>query len=125
MLILTVSTVLTLFAQSDNQENAEGNVVIPESIYVRSGPSDDYIPVGGLSQGDKVTPLNISQDLNWILIPYNRGFGWVQRTLIDWEDQNALVFLPILEPNITPTLINPTPDRRIPLPSPTPCWILA
>ena len=124
LFLLLLSGMFTLFAQDDTDDTA-GNVVIPASIYVRSGPSDAYVPVGGLNQGDTVNPLNISQDLNWVLIPYNRGFGWVQRTLINWEDQNALVFLPILEANVTPTLINPTPDRRIPLPSPTPTgnWV--
>jgi hypothetical protein len=82
---------------------SEGNIVIVESAFVRSGPSDDFIPVGALYAGDKVSPLNISEDGFWILIPYSRGNGWIQRNLVQWEDEAALDLLPVLISNITPT----------------------
>jgi hypothetical protein len=82
---------------------SEGNIVVVESAFVRSGPGDEFIPVGALYAGDKVSPLNISEDGFWILIPYSRGNGWIQRNLVQWEDNAALDLLPVMAADITPT----------------------
>ena len=81
----------------------EGNIVLVDSAFVRSGPGDEYIPVGALFEGDEVFPLNISEDRQWILIPYSRGNGWVRRSLVRWEDEFQIENLPVLPANITPT----------------------
>jgi uncharacterized protein YgiM (DUF1202 family) len=80
---------------------------LPESIYVRGGPGDNFVAVGALSEGDEVFPLNLSDDGFWVLIPYGRGFGWVQRSLIVWEDLAALNALPVLAAGVTPTRAGP------------------
>lgn len=82
---------------------SEGNVVVVASAFVRSGPADSFVAVGALYAGDTVRPLNISEDGFWILIPYSRGNGWIQRNLVRWEDDAALELLPVMPANITPT----------------------
>jgi uncharacterized protein YgiM (DUF1202 family) len=79
------------------------NVVVPVSIFVRSGPGIEYISVGALYAGDLVTPVNISADQQWVLVSYRRGFGWIQRYLVLWEEPASLDLLPVLEANSTPT----------------------
>jgi hypothetical protein len=97
----------------------EGNIVVVESAFVRSGPSDEFLPVGALYAGDKVSPVNISEDGFWILIPYSRGHGWIQRNLVRWEDNAALDLLPVLISNITPTpLVEITRTPFIPTATP-------
>lgn len=98
-------------------QEQDGNIVIGDSVFVRSGPNDSYIPVGALYAGDKVFPLNISADGQWILIPYSNGYGWIRRDLVRWENEaqiNALVPFPAdftptpLQPRQRPTASNPT-----------------
>gem|GEM_PF-3214468 len=92
------------------------NSVQPASVYVRSGPSDTYIAIGALFQGDSVTPVNRSGDSAWILVLYGRGTGWIPREAVTW--QTDLAPLPVLPPDITPTaratqpllLLSPTPS---------------
>ena len=98
---------------------AHGNIVVVESAFVRSGPSDEFLPVGALYAGDKVSPLNISEDGFWILIPYSRGHGWIQRNLVNWEDNAALDLLPVMAGDITPTpLVEITNTPFIPTSTP-------
>lgn len=101
-LLLAVVVTSWVVAQSDTGQ-LNGNLVIPGSIFVRGGPGDNFIPVGALFAGDEVIPVNRSEDGLWILILYNRGYGWVQRNLVAWEDFEGLDLLPILEANVTPT----------------------
>jgi uncharacterized protein YgiM (DUF1202 family) len=102
--IFAIFAVLVAAQDDDNIDvPAEGNVVVVDGAFVRSGPSNDYIAVGALFEGDEVFPVNISSDGLWILIPYSRGSGWVQRNLVRWEDEAELELLPVLEANITPT----------------------
>lgn len=102
---IIISGLLTVVvaAQDDITSTPQGNIIVVDSAFVRSGPSNDYIAVGALYAGDSVTPLNISDDSLWILIPYSRGNGWIQRSLVRWEDEAELNLLPILSSNITPT----------------------
>ncbi len=87
---------LPLYAQSDN-------VVIPESVRVRSGPSESdlYISIGAVFAGENVQPLYRNDDATWILIVYKRQTGWIPHDTVNWSvDVQAL---PILAPNITPS----------------------
>ncbi|MGJ3241200.1 MAG: hypothetical protein ACFE0Q_21005, partial [Anaerolineae bacterium] len=105
VVLLSMALITLVRAQQDQTDTLpdEGNIVIVPSAFVRGGPADHYIAVGALFEGDTVFPLNISEDGLWILIPYSRGNGWIQRNLIRWEDEVALNELPILDANITPT----------------------
>jgi hypothetical protein len=102
ILVVLVSTVVAVVAQ---QATPTGNVVIVESIFVRSGPGQEYGTVGALYAGDIVRPFNLSEDGEWVLIIYRRQYGWVQRALVQWENEAALSRLPTLEANVTPTSI--------------------
>lgn len=106
LLTLLFSLIIAQVSMAQDDSTAlppDGNIVIVNSAFVRSGPSNDYIAVGALYGGDLVTPLNISADAAWVLIPYSRSTGWVQRSLVRWEDNTALDTLPILPADFTPT----------------------
>lgn len=60
------------------------SAVIPEDIYVRSGPGEDYAPIGQLFAGDILRPVSRSEDGRWVLIQYARRFGWIRRDLGSW-----------------------------------------
>ena len=104
-LIICMIFPLWVQAQSDDDDPV-GNIVLPISMFVRAGPSENYIPVGSLSSGDTVRPVSRSQSGEWLMIAYNRGFGWVSRNLIEWENVAELDNLPIVfEPFLTPSPI--------------------
>lgn len=122
LLVLLVSTVIAVVAQ---QATPTGNVVIVESIFVRSGPAQEFGTVGALYAGDIVRPLNISDDGEWILIIYRRQYGWIQRSLVQWENEPALDRLPTLLANITPTSIfAPTETPFLPTFTPEGSYII-
>jgi hypothetical protein len=98
LITLFFGTIFALYAQ------AQSDVVIPDSVFVRSGPSDEYAIVGSLFAGDAIRPLSISPDREWLLIRSGRGFGWIRRNLV--ELTTDVDVLPVLPPNVTPT-----PDR--------------
>ncbi|MDQ7035745.1 MAG: hypothetical protein Q9P01_13195, partial [Anaerolineae bacterium] len=115
ILLAAVMATSWVTAQSDTGQ-VNGNLVIPGSIFVRGGPGEQFVPVGALYEGDVVTPINRSADGLWILVPYNRSFGWIQRNLIRWENEAVLDLLPFLEANVTPT---PIMGTRAPVLLPT------
>lgn len=90
-----------LLAQSTD---SPGNIVQPESVVVRAGPGETYLPVGSLFSGDSVTPLSRNADTSWIMIRYRRGFGWIRRDLVLWNSQTNLDALPEISTDaLTPT----------------------
>ena len=101
IIIYAVFIIVPVVAQDDLPP--EGNIVVVDSAFVRSGPGNDYTPVGALFAGNDVFPVNISEDGLWLLIPYSRGNGWIQRNLVRWEDNAALNLLPVFPANVTPT----------------------
>lgn len=96
---IIISTFCAILVTAQN----DGNTVIVDSAFVRSGPGDSYSAVGALYNGDDVFPLNNSADGLWILIPYSRGYGWIQRSLVRWEDEDAINRLVPFPANFTPT----------------------
>ncbi len=98
--------------------------VIFDDIYVRGGPGESYQPVGALQAGVLLRPVSRSVDGNWILIAYNRGFGWVRRDLAVWGlDVDAL---PIIEEtDLTPTAPpgDATATFFLPTATPTGNWV--
>lgn len=93
------------------------NVILPESVFVRSGPSADFVAVGALSEGDKVTPLYVSPNGQWVLITYRRGYGWIQRNLVYFViDPGSL---PTMVANVTP-FADSSPSATAFFPTPTP-----
>ncbi|NJR12602.1 hypothetical protein HC776_01575 [bacterium] len=92
-----------------------GNIVEPNNVFVRSGPSETYIAIGALFPGETVTPVNRSADNTWILVCMGVTTGWIERTDVTW--QTDLSTLPVLAPDITPTARATQPLRLL---SPTP-----
>ncbi len=77
------------------------STLLVADAFVRSGPAEFYLPVGQVTPDSPLVPLNISADGRWVLIRYNRGFGWVRRDLAFWNVN--VDALPALEAGITPS----------------------
>jgi uncharacterized protein YraI len=107
--VILMATVALVGAQTTPEPTVtptatpEYNTVLVETIFVRGGPGEQYVPVGGLEEGDYAHPLNRNADGTWIMIAYRGGFGWVFRDLVYWVDD--VDSLPVLsESNLTPTI---------------------
>lgn len=119
--VLNIALVLSLIiigwmvsAQSDELSDLpeEGNIILPDSVYVRSGPSLDYVSIGELKGGDLVRPVNISDDGEWILVSYRGTYGWISRNLVRWYDnidELPVLFAFALTPTIEPGSETATP----------------
>ncbi len=104
-------------AQSEDSPTPtpNSNYVLDDGIFVRSGPGIDYDPIGSFRPGSRLLPLNRNPDGDWVMIAFGRGFGWVQRELVNWIVN--IDALPILfEDNLTPSPIPnlPTPPLFFP-----------
>ena len=111
-------------AQSDTAPTPVGSYVIRDNIYVRGGPSEAYTPVGSLRAGSPLRPVSQNEGGTWVLIAYNRGFGWIRRDLGYWNvDIDALPV--VLEPDLTPTFVagSETPTPFLTTPTPVGNWI--
>lgn len=100
-------------------ETPEGNFVDvfgANSALIRSGPGRTYLRLGQLFPGDIVDPVGRNETGGWILIRFapppgadvlgaEFEFGWIQRNLVNWENEGSLDELPVLvEDNLTPTM---------------------
>lgn len=107
-------------AQSDDPDDLPdvGNIVLPESIYVRVGPSREYETIGEFRTGQFVQPVEINEDGTWVFVEFNEFYGWIGRDLVRWtEDIDSLPIrnefepLPTLDPvvlSVTPFIPTPT-----------------
>jgi hypothetical protein len=94
------------------------SILLVADAFVRSGPDESYVAVGQLLPGAPLIPLNISEDGDWVLIRYNRGFGWIRRDLALWSVD--VDDLPSLGANLTPTFIPGPPTATPFFPTNTP-----
>ena len=82
--------------------------------FVRSGPGRGYPALGQLATGDVVDPVAHDAALDWVLIRYGEGYGWVRYDLVAWVTDIAtlpVVDVPNLTPSFTPVPILPTATR--------------
>jgi uncharacterized protein YgiM (DUF1202 family) len=96
------------------------SILLVPNAFVRGGPGDDYVPVGSVTPDDPLHALNRSENGDWVLIRYNRGFGWIRRDLAYWTIN--IDALPILtSENLTPSPVpgNPTATAFFPTSTPT------
>lgn len=102
------------------------SVVLASDIYVRGGPGLAYMPVGRLGSGDILEPLSRSADNEWVLIAYNRGFGWIRRDLAYWSI-NVDALPQFDETDLTPTPVPGTlePTAFVPTDTPEGNWVRA
>ncbi|MBN2305718.1 MAG: SH3 domain-containing protein [Anaerolineae bacterium] len=72
-----------------------------EGAYVRSGPGRGYVVIGSLFIGDVIDPVAHDEALDWVLIRYGDGYGWVRYDLVAWTVDITL--LPVIDvPELTP-----------------------
>ena len=106
-------------ADLDPTATPVSSVIVAEDVFVRGGPGEEYLPVGALAEGDPVRGIARNSDATWVMIPYNRGFGWVRRDLAFWMEFIAL--LPVVtEDNLTPSPVPREPSPTLFLPTATP-----
>jgi uncharacterized protein YraI len=73
-----------------------------EGAFIRSGPGFSFLPLGVLMTGDFVEPVGRTTELDWILIRFGDGFGWIARPLVRWDvDLRSLPTL--IRGNLTPS----------------------
>lgn len=90
----------------------QGNIVLPESVYVRTGPAREYEPIGEFRSGQYVVPVSINADKTWVFVEFNEFFGWVNRDVVRWVDDidnlpTRSEFEPL--PTIDPVILSVTP----------------
>lgn len=94
------------------------SILLVNDAFIRSGPSETFVAVGRVLPGAPLSALNRSEDGRWVMIRYNRGFGWIRRDLVLWAvDVDAL---PVLTGDLTPTPIPGEPTATLFLPTSTP-----
>jgi len=117
LILLLISSIMMVWwvsAQDDNTDEFPelGNIVIPVSVYVRSGPAIEFEPIGEVTRGRFLQPLNISEDGQWIFIQFNELYGWVNRDLVRWSDNiDSLTVRSQFEPlpTVDPAVLSATP----------------
>ncbi|MCU0499443.1 MAG: hypothetical protein MUF87_18995 [Anaerolineae bacterium] len=100
------------------------STLLVADAFVRSGPGDDFTPVGRVTPETALIAVNRDSTSTWVLIRYNRGFGWIRRDLVFWVVN--IDALPALNANVTPSPIpgSPTPTAFFPTSTPTGDYIL-
>lgn len=94
------------------------NLLLVPDAFVRSGPDESFVAVGRLVPEAPLTALNRSEDGRWVLIRYNRGFGWIRRDLALWAIN--VDNLPVLASHQTPTPSSDIPTATAFVPTATP-----
>ncbi len=73
-----------------------------DGAYVRAGPGQGYGPLGLVFTGDVVDPVAHDPAIDWVLVRYGDGYGWIRFDLVVWVKD--ITGLPeINEPNLTPS----------------------
>jgi hypothetical protein len=134
-LILVVSAFVILWALGEQQfvSAQEGatteatftatparNTLLVLDAFVRGGPGESYVEVGRVTPESTLFALNRSSDGLWVLIRYNRGFGWVRRDLAYWViniDALPILTTAALTPTVPPG--RPTATPFFPTSTPT------
>jgi uncharacterized protein YraI len=93
-----------------------------DGAFVRSGPGQGYSVIGTVFTGDVVDPVAHDADVDWVLIRFGDGYGWIRYDLVAWVtviESLPVVDEPQLTPSFTPVPVVPTATRT-PRPTITP-----
>lgn len=91
-----------------------------EGGFVRAGPGQGYAVIGNVFTGDVVDAVAHDAEVDWVLIRFGDGYGWVRYDLVAWAepiDPLPVIEEPFLTPSFTPVPARPSATRT---PSPTP-----
>lgn len=80
-------------------------------LVVRAGASSEWVAIGGLNEGETITPLGLSPDGDWVMIKWEGRQGWVSADYVEWGAG--------VDPAALPTVLPPTPAPRTPTLPPT------
>lgn len=90
----------------------EGVTVQPKSgvLNVRAGPGTNYDRIGQLRQSDVVQVIGVGPNLDWLVINFAGGRGWVQASLtnVNGNLQSVPIILPPPSPTPIPATLTPT-----------------
>lgn len=62
-----------------------GEIIAPDGVYVRTGPSEEYEPIGTIAFGVKTVIVGRSEDGGWWVIPVQgatKNQGWISATYV-------------------------------------------
>jgi len=93
-----------------------------DGAFVRSGPGQGYSVIGTVFTGDVVDPVAHDTEVDWVLIRFGDGYGWIRYDLVAWVDvieSLPVVDVPQLTPSFTPVPVMPAATRT-PRPTITP-----
>lgn len=91
--------------------NANWVNVGTQTGFVRAGPGQGYAVLGEVFTGDVVEPLAHDEAVDWVLIRFGEGYGWLRYDLVLWMDE--IEPLPVLDvPNLTPSF-TPVPTATL------------
>ncbi|MCD4685558.1 MAG: SH3 domain-containing protein [Anaerolineae bacterium] len=91
--------------------NANWVNVGTQTGFVRAGPGLEYPILGEVFTGDVVEPLAHDEAVDWVLIRFGEGYGWLRYDLVLWMDE--IEGLPVLDvPNLTPSF-TPIPTSTL------------
>lgn len=69
-------------------------IVNVQAVNLRRGPSDDFIVVGGASEGDILIADGLSQNGEWLRVVHNNHPAWINRSVL--AENSASNRLPII-----------------------------
>jgi uncharacterized protein YraI len=82
-----------------------------DGAFVRSGPGQGYLPIGVVFTGDVVDPVAHDRALDWVLVRFGDGYGWLRYDLVVWIEEIEplpVVDVPALTPDFTEVPVIPT-----------------
>jgi uncharacterized protein YraI len=72
-----------------------------DGAFVRNGPGQGYGSIGLVYTGDVVDPVAHDKRLDWVLIRFGAGYGWIRYDLVVWVQD--ITQLPVVDvPDLTP-----------------------
>jgi uncharacterized protein YraI len=107
-----------------------------DGAYVRNGPGQGYGPIGLVYTGDVVDPVAHDRRLDWVMIRFGDGYGWLRYDLVVWTQDiaqlpvidvpdltpvfTAIPFIPSATPTLTPTATDTPTNTPTLTPTATP-----
>ena len=86
--VIAASVVSINYSISSADNLGQDTYITTNRLNMRKGPSTDFVKVGTLNQGEKVVPIEKSEDGEWVKIKYNSQEVWVSFEYLQKEESN-------------------------------------
>lgn len=84
--IIAASVVSINYTISSADNLGQDTYITTNRLNMRKGPSTDYVKLGTLNQGEKVVPIEKSEDGKWVKIKYNSEEVWISFEYLQKEE---------------------------------------